>query len=198
MKNISLLAKLLATFLLTTNPVFADDDSLYAEALPNDVSFLRFLGFDGQSSAIFAGFKFDLSADVADKYIPVSAAQLSGVDAGTYTTILRTEDGTFQTIGESARSRQSKVTLFLVNGTDAALELRLVDDSIAVIEDVGPATSALREVNPVAINLGVFKRGQCTPLATFDIILQRGQNISFIADETGVRLIENEFAALAK
>jgi alginate O-acetyltransferase complex protein AlgF len=198
MKNINLLAKLLATYLLTTNPVFADDDSLYAEAFPNDVSFVRFVGFDGKNSAIFSGFKFDLTADAADKYIPVSAAQLSDVDAGTYTSILRTADGTFQTIDEAKRSRQSKVSLFLVNGTKAALELRLADGSVGVIEDVDPATSGLREVNPVAINLGVFKKGQSTPLATFDVVLQRGQNISFIADVNGVRLVENEFAPLAK
>ena len=198
MKNISLLAKLLATYLLTTNPVFADDNSLYAEAFPNDVSFVRFVGFDGKNSAIFSGFKFDLTAEAADKYIPVSAAQLSDVDAGTYTSILRTADGTFQTIDEAKRSRQSKVSLFLVNGTKAALELRLADGSVGVIEDVDPATSGLREVNPVAINLGVFKKGQSTSLATFDVVLQRGQNISFIADVNGVRLVENEFAPLAK
>lgn len=198
MKNKILLAKLLATCLLTSNPVFADDNSLYAEALPNDVSFVRFVGFDYKNSAIFAGFKFDLTADITDKYIPVSAAQLSDVDAGTYTSILRTADGTFQTIDEAKRTRQSKVSLFLVNGTKAALELRLADGSVGVIEDVDPATSGLREVNPVAINLGVFKKSQSTPLATFDVVLQRGQNISFIADVNGVRLVENEFAPLAK
>jgi hypothetical protein len=198
MKDKILLAKLLATCLLTSNPVFADDNSLYAEALPNDVSFVRFVGFDYKNSAIFAGFKFDLTADITDKYIPVSAAQLSDVDAGTYTSILRTADGTFQTIDEAKRTRQSKVSLFLVNGTKAALELRLADGSVGVIEDVDPATSGLREVNPVAINLGVFKKSQSTPLATFDVVLQRGQNISFIADVNGVRLVENEFAPLAK
>ena len=198
MKNKILLAKLLATCLLTSNPVFADDNGLYAEALPNDVSFVRFVGFDYKNSAIFAGFKFDLTADITDKYIPVSAAQLSDVDAGTYTSILRTADGTFQTIDEAKRTRQSKVSLFLVNGTKAALELRLADGSVGVIEDVDPATSGLREVNPVAINLGVFKKSQSTPLATFDVVLQRGQNISFIADVNGVRLVENEFAPLAK
>lgn len=198
MKNLSLLVKFLATFLFTTNPVFADENSLYAEALPNNVSFVRFVGFGGQGSAPFAGFEFELNADVADKYIPVSASQLSGIDAGTYTSILRTADGTFQTIDEPARSRQSKVTLFLVNGTEVALELRLADGSVVVIESVEPTTSALREVNPVVIDLGVFKKGQDTPLATFDVVLQRGQNISFIADQNGVRLVKNEFAPLAK
>ena len=198
MKNVDLLAKLLATFLITTNSVIADDNSLYAEALPNDVSFVRFVGFDGQSSVKFAGLKFDLSANVANKYIPVSAAKLSGVVAGTYISILRNVDGVFQIIDEAKRSSQSKVTLFLVNATEKVLELRLADGSVAVIENVDPATSALREVNPVAINLGVFERGQGAPLATFDVVMQRGQNISFIADENGILFIENEFAPLAK
>ena len=198
MKRFSLIAALCVAYTNTCAPAFANDTSLYAQALPADASFVRFVGFDTQDTATFAGFTFDLVADDAGKYIPVSAAMLNNIASGSYTSILRASDGTLQIINEGARSRQSKVALLLVNGTDAALELRLGDGSVAVIENVDPAMSALREVNPVAITLGVFKVGQDTPLATFDVALRRGQNLSFVADDNGVRLIENQFAPLAK
>lgn len=197
MKRFPLITTLCAACLTTCTSAFASDNSLYAEALPADASFVRFVGFDGQDSAAFAGFTFDLAADDAGKYIPVSAANLNNIAPGSYTSILRAADGSVQTIIEADRGRQSKVALVLVNGTDAPLALRLADGSVPVIENVDPTTSGIREVNPVAITLGVFGTDQSTPLATFDVALRRGQNISFVADETGIRLIENQFAPLA-
>jgi alginate O-acetyltransferase complex protein AlgF len=198
MKNHSLFTAVCLPFLSLCSPSFADDNSLYAEALPADASFVRFIGFDGQDSAEFAGFTFELAADEAGKYIPVSASQLSNIAPGTYTSILRAPNGAQQTINETTRTRQSKVALLLVNGTDTELELRLADGSVDVISDVSPTTSALREVNPVAITLGVFAAGQQVPQATFEVALRRGQNLSFVADAHGIRLIENQFAPLAK
>ncbi len=198
MKNRSLFAAVYLPFLSLCSPSFADDNSLYAEALPADASFVRFIGFENQNSANFAGFTFHLASDDAGKYIPVSASRLSNIAAGSYTSILRAPDGDQQTISEAARTRQSKVALLLVNGTDTQLELRLADGSVDVIEDVIPTSSALREVNPVAITLGVFASDQQFPLATFEVALRRGQNLSFVADTQGIRLIENQFAPLAK
>ncbi|MEP4198343.1 MAG: alginate O-acetyltransferase AlgF [Aliishimia sp.] len=191
-------AKACLCSLLFSASASADDTSLYADVLPDDASFVRFVGFEGKDNAAFAGFTFDLIAQDAGKYIPVSASKLTNVTSGSYTTVLRDDDGTLRTINEAHRSRQSKVALLLVNGTQTPLELRLADGSVAVIKDVNPATSGLREVNPVAITLGVFAMDQQIPLATFDVALRRGQNLSFVADDTGVRLIENQFAALAK
>lgn len=176
----------------------ANDTSLYAEALPADVSFVRFFGYDDQDSAEFAGFTFDLIAEDANKYLPVAAAHLDNVEAGTFVSILRDEKGTQIIVPEAPRSRQSKVSLLLVNGSDGPLALRLADGSVPVIETVVPAASALREVNPVAITLGVFAADQDAPIATFDVALRRGQNVSFVADGDGVRMIENQFAPLAK
>jgi hypothetical protein len=198
MKHFSLFTALCAAALSTCTPALASDTSLYAEALPADASFVRFVGFDGQDSADFAGFTFDLIREDADKYIPVSASYLSNIGSGSFISILRAHNGSIRAIHETSRTRKSKVALLLVNGTDTPLELRLADGSVAVIEDVEPATSALREVNPVAITLGVFAVDQKTPLATFDVALRRGQNLSFLADENGVRMIENQFAPLAK
>jgi hypothetical protein len=197
--------KLLTTFAALSlagfpinSAVLAADTSLYAEAAPSDASFVRFIGFDDQDHATFAGFDFSLKGDKAAKYIPVSASLLQDTAPGRFISVLRAADGALQTIPEAPRTRRSKVALFLVNGTEMELELRLADGSVAVIEDVEPATAGQREVNPVSIALGVFERGSTTPLARFDVTMKRGQNLSFIADHAGIRLIENQFAEVAK
>ena len=59
-------------------------------------------------------------------------------------------------------------------------------------------SSGLRAVNPVAISFGVFQHGVDAPLATFDVSLRRGQNLTFLADQSGVRLVENRFGPVAK
>ena len=198
MTRFSLIPALLISTVSLTGALHADDGTLYAEPLPDDASFVRFIGFGEQTRATFAGFSFALSPQTQGQYIPVSSADLTGIAAGSYTSVLRKADGTLSPIPEAPRARQAKVALVLVNGTDTALALRLADGSVDVIGDVLPASSSLREVNPVAITLGVFRTDQTTALATFDVALRRGQNLSFVADETGVHLIENQFAPLAK
>ncbi len=176
----------------------AADTSLYAEAAPVDASFVRFIGFGGADEALFDGFAFALTGDVGEKYIPVSAALLNATEPGSFVSVLRSADGDIQTITEGARSRRSKVSLLILNTSDTPVHLRLADGSVAVLEDVAPASSAVRDVNPVAISLGVFSDVQEAPLAVFDVALRRGQNVSFVVDAGSVRLIENQFAPVAK
>lgn len=176
----------------------AADTSLYAEAAPADASFVRFIGFDGAKEAQFDGFTFALIDDVGEKYIPISAALLNATQPGSFVSVLRSADGEIQTITEGARSRRSKVSLLMLNAGDVPVHLRLADGSVPVIEDVAPTGSALRDVNPVAISLGVFSDLQEAPLAVFEVALRRGQNLSFVVDAGSVRLIENQFAPVAK
>jgi len=197
MSRFSLFALFTFALVSTCSPAAAQQAGLYPDALPDDVSFVRFVGFDGHDSATFAGATFALDAATAAQYIPVSAGALDAVAAGSYATVLRASDGTTRVIPEAPRSRRAKVALLLVNGTDAALTLRLIEGGAEVIGAVPPATAALREVNPVAVTLGVFGADTPTALAQFDVALKRGQNISFVADGTGVRMIENRFAPLA-
>ena len=138
-----------------------------------------------------------MNADNANAYIPVSSAGLNGVSAGSYITVLH-NSGVAKTITEAARDNKSKVHLFLVNGTTDALELRLADGSVPVIEDVTSMASGARAVNPVKIALGVFQEGADTPIAVFDVTMKRGHNLSFVADAEGVQLIENRFGAVAR
>lgn len=183
---------------LSSLAAHADDTSLYAEAAPDDASFVRFVGFEGAGSAEFAGKTFDLPKDANSAYVPVSSSQLNDVPNGSYITVLRSVDGQDKVISESARDTRSKVFLFLVNGTDTALDLRLADNSATVIDGVGQGRAGQRGVNPLAVTLGVFSHDAQTPLKTFDVTLKRGQNISFVADDRGIHLVENRFGPVAK
>ena len=176
---------------------FASDNSLYAEAAPDDASFLRFVGFADAPQASFAGKTFTLNADDRDAYIPVSSAKLTGVTPGSYLTIIRQPSGSATAIAEAPRPNRSKIALVLVNATDQPLDLRLADGSVAVLDNVAPMSSDLRPVNPVQLALGVFAEDGTTPLATFDVAMKRGQNLTFLADADGIRLIEHRFAAVA-
>lgn len=182
---------------LSATTGMATDASLYVEAPPADASFIRFAGFGADKSAEFAGRTFVLNADERLAYTPVSAAALEGVAPGSYVTVVKAS-GAQHAIDEGPRGEASKVSLYLVNATDQALELRLADGSVTVIGDVSPMSSGLRAVNPVAISFGVFQRGDDAPLATFDVSLRRGQNLTFLADPSGVRLVENRFGPVAK
>ena len=187
-----------ATFCFAATAGSASDNALYAEAAPADASFVRFVGFQGATSATYAGRSFDLRPNEAEAYIPISAAHLSGVDAGTFVTVIRQPNGVETPIEEADRSNKAKVFLFLVNATDQMLDLRLADGSMTVIEDVAGFAAGERAVNPVKIGLGVFPDGSDTPLAVLDVSMKRGQNLSFVADDSGVRLIEHRFGAVAK
>ena len=175
----------------------ANDTSLYADAAPEDASFVRFVGFQDQTSAEFAGKVFELGRDVHEAYVPVSSAKLQNVEAGSFLTVVKGQGGETTVIAEDKRSNRAKIALVLVNATDRVLDLRLADGSTPVIQDVASMTSGLRAVNPVQISLGVFDDADGSLLARFDVSMKRGQNLTFLADETGVRLVENRFAAVA-
>ncbi|MEL7463867.1 MAG: alginate O-acetyltransferase AlgF [Pseudomonadota bacterium] len=177
---------------------FATDASLYAEAPPEDASFVRFVGFDGAETAEFSGKTFALNADEMFAYAPVSAAALQNVAPGGYFTVVRNDAGDAHVISEAPRAAASKVSLYLINATDDALELKLADGSVTVIDAVDPMQSGLRAVNPIAISLGVFRHGEDAPVATFDVSLRRGQNVSVLADPGSVRLVEHRFGAVVK
>lgn len=195
LKHIGLAATLC---LFGADPLLADDNSLYREAAPKDASFVRFIGFKAGEPAEFAKKSFEIAAQDEDAYLPVSAALLDGVEAGQFVSVVKTSDAGAVIIDEGARDSRSKVFLFLVNATQTTLDLRLADGSAVVVDGIASGLSGQRGVNPLAVELGVFESGLNTPIAVFDVKLQRGQNVSFIADETGVRLVQNRFGAVSK
>jgi len=193
--TVSTAALLLSSF---ASMAQASENSLYAEAAPDDASFVRFIGFKDEPSMTFAGKAFDLSENEGHAYVPVSSALLKDVEVGSFVSLIKQPDGAVETIYEGPRKARSKVFLFLVNGSDTALELRLADGSATVLADVAPNSAEQRGVNPVSVSLGVFPANETTPMAVFDVALKRGQNISFIADKRGVQLVENRFSQVAK
>ncbi|WP_300020099.1 alginate O-acetyltransferase AlgF [uncultured Roseobacter sp.] len=194
-RHLSLAFCLSAAFL--PGGVAASDTSLYAEPAPEDASFIRFAGFNDVQTAHFAGKSFDLSDTDDMAYVPVSSAALNGIAPGSFLTVVQQPDGRHAVIPEDSRDAAARVYLFLLNATDDVLELRTADGAAPVIEGVTPLTSGARAVNPVAIALGVFAKGDATALATFDVTLKRGQNLSFIAEASGIRLVENHFGPVA-
>ena len=79
----------IAAFSMTATTAHATDASLYAEAPPEDASFVRFAGFGGAESAEFAGKTFTLNPDEKLAYAPVSAAALTGIEPGAYFTVVQ-------------------------------------------------------------------------------------------------------------
>ena len=183
--------------LLLAAQAYADDTSLYAETPPEDAAFVRFIGFEGTETAQFSGRDFDLRNVDENAYLPVSVSTLNGVAAGSFLSVLKDQDQT-KVIEEAARDTRAKVHLFLVNGTDTPLDLRLADNTATVLDGIETGLSGTRAVNPVSVSLGVFPDKGTAPIAVFDVTLKRGQNVSFVADASGVQMIENTFGPVIK
>ena len=171
----------------------ASGAELYPEAPPPDASFIRFFGATGVKIT-FAGKSFDLTEVDAGNYIPVSAALLSDVSAGSFVSVFVAADGTLHPVIEGPRDTRLKVHLFLVNGSGEAVDLRVIDGNLPVLQEVGPNSSGQRAVNPVAVTLGVFETGQDTPREVFEVSLQRGQNVSFVVTASGSQMIQNAYS----
>ena len=193
-----------SSFLLTTTAglllgakAYADDTSLYAETPPEDAAFVRFIGFEEAETTQFAGRNFDLREVEENAYLPVSVSKLNGVAAGAFLSVLKDQTQT-KVIAEAARDKRAKVHLFLINGTDEPLDLRLADDTATIIDGTDAGLSGTRTVNPVSVSLGVYPDEGITPIAVFDVTLKRGQNVSFVADASGVQIIENTFGPVVK
>lgn len=193
MRPNSMFFQSVALSMALANGALADGTELYPDAPPPDASFIRFFGVT-EGMVSYAGKTFAISSASLGKYIPVSAAQLTGIEPGVYITVIKAADGTLQTIAEGARDTRLKVHLILVNGSQETLDLRVVEGDVPVLSAVAPMAASQRAVNPVNVELGVFANGADTPVETFELALQRGQNLSFVATADGVRLVPNSFA----
>ncbi len=172
----------------------ADDAALYDTAIPADAAFVRLLSTDGNTtlSTHFAGRQFVIGADLADAYIPVSAAQLSGVAAGSYFSIVAGDKGT-KSIAEPPRETAAKIHLLLVNTGPDAVRLVVPEQNLEVVATIGAGQAASRAVNPIDVTLAVERVHDSAVLGVFDVSLSRGQNLSFVVDHASARLIENRF-----
>ncbi|KAB7610143.1 hypothetical protein F9L33_14710 [Amylibacter sp. SFDW26] len=197
MKNIMITICCVLT-LVTPFKALANDEALYAAAPPSDASFVRFIGFDADEAVQFAGKAFRMRADEAGAYVPVSSSRLDNVPMGSFYSLLKKADSSVVVIQEEAPGDPAKVTLTLLNGSDQPLTLGVADGSMNVISNIATSSSGQRAVNPIAIELGVFNAKDKSLMAKFDVALRRGQNVTFFADASGVRMIEDRFGANAE
>ncbi len=184
--------------LLSPTQLLANDEALYATAPPVDASFVRFFGFDTGEIVQFSGKDFTMKSGEADAYVPVSSADLESIVKGSFYSLLKNSDGSIVTVQEGLRDDPRKVFITLLNAYDQVLSLGVADGSMDVISDIGAFSSGQRAVNAIKIELGIFNKRDLKPMARFDVALRRGQNITFFADHSGVRIIEDRFGANAE
>lgn len=182
-------------FLANSSVAFTTDETLYAAPSPNDASFIRFIGFERDDVVVFADKEFTMKKGEADSFLPVSSALLADILEGSFYSLVKKTDGTVISILEARRDDPTKVGLTLLNGDVQSLRLGLTDASVTVVSDVEVSRSGHSLVNPIQIEFGVFNQIDQDPIARFDVALRRGQNITFFADVSGVRMIEDRFGA---
>ncbi|MBO9401197.1 alginate O-acetyltransferase AlgF [Shimia sp. R9_3] len=175
-------------------PLRAEEAALYEAPAPEDAVFVRVLAeFDAADKAItFAGQHLPRGETPADTYVAISAANLSGVRAGSYYSLAAGSSAPV-VIEEPARETAAKVHLILVNTATDPVRLIVPTRETEVIAAVTEGAAASRAVNPIAVTLAVQRVSDGALLGTFDLSLSRGQNMSFIASADSARLIENSF-----
>ncbi|MEM9046993.1 MAG: alginate O-acetyltransferase AlgF [Pseudomonadota bacterium] len=177
-----------ALILLGSASTFAADNALYDTPPPDDAAFVRWVGLGSQHPV----FGIAPATHIADVYRPVSAAATNGAQPGTYYTAAAGPDGRVLLIEEPGREDRSKVHLFLVNLGSSPVRVAVTDQDMVVIDDTATGAAASRAVNPVSANLSLVTANGQT-LASFDVTLRRGQNLTFVAHDDTARLIENSF-----
>ncbi len=173
-----------ALLLAATQTATADNDALYGAAIPEDAVFVRWLAPADRPEAFGLALKAEMTAQT--DYIPISAAALTGAEAGRFYSRMGAV-----TIAEPDRADATKVHLILLNIDGAPARLVVAGNGAEVVGSTVPGEARARGVNPVEARLSVVTEGGT--LATFDLSLRRGQNLSFVVEGDSVRLIENAF-----
>lgn len=178
----------ISVLLISATPSFAADNTLYDAPPPDDAAFLRWIE-TGDAPEIF-GIE-GLGADGAAFY-PVSAAATDGAEAGRFYTAARDASGAVQVLTEPDRQDRSKVHLTLINMGDAPAQLVVAGQDLMVIGATPVNATASRAVNPVEVALQlVTDEGEV--LGRFDLVLRRGQDLTFVARADKAELVENRF-----
>ena len=192
-------AALAGVMIMAATGTCAEDAALYDEAAPSDAVFVRILSSSDAHplQVVFAGTQLTINNDLTDTYIPISAADLNGARAGGYYSLVDGPVGTL-TIEEPARDSAAKVHLLLLNAGPEAVRLIAPSKELEVLAALEPGQVSSRAVNPIEIDLAVQRISDGAVLGVFDVRLSRGQNVTFVAEETSARLIENSFGPTLK
>ncbi len=187
-------AAAVAACVMAATAVFADTDeaALYAPELPSDAIFLRWVDTDVPLPAL--GLPHQPVAG-QEAYRPLSARHLSGAEPGAFYSVLAGPEGTARLVEEPARGQKSKVHLILLNASGQPVRLVLADAGHEVIQQTNAFASGGRMVNPVSARLAVLADDD-SPLGEVAVRLRRGQNVTVLVTDEGVRLIENQIGDL--
>lgn len=166
----------------------AADNELYDAPPPADAAFVRWVGL-GNQHPVFGVAPVE---HIMDAYRPVSASATNGAQPGGFYTVAKSSDGQIMVIKEPDRRDKSKVQLLLLNLGEAPAQLVVTDQDMVVIGDTVTGRAGSQMVNPVAASLTV-RANDGRELGTFDVSLRRGQNLTFVAYNETVRLIENSY-----
>ena len=180
-----------ALALLLITPVAADESVLYNQAPPKDAVFVRLLGNPGTTALEFNGHRIALPDGTQTAYAAISAQDLGLSEAGTFHSLLLDEYGNLRAIEEPKERPNNKVHLYLINADADPVRLIVPGREIEVIAGTEQMAIGTRSVNPIRTALAIQQVADEGILATFDVSLNRGQNITFLLQDGEVSLIEN-------
>jgi len=181
----------------STQAAFADDAALYENALPADAVFVRVLAGTNEppTEIEFGGAQLSITSETLDTYSAISAADLTGVAAGGYYSLVDGQSGPVA-IQEPGRDTLAKVHLIVLNTGPEPVRLIVPSKGLEVVAHIDAGQAGGRAVNPIEIDLAVERVRDGARLGTFDVRLARGQNLTFVAGETSARLIENRLGGV--
>lgn len=189
MKSLTTASIAAISFLAPLQGLANSNNALYGTAIPEDAVFVRWLAPTQNAEAF--GAVFDNNVSESRDYVPVSGSALNGAEPGRFYTV--TKD---VVIAEPARDDASKVHLILLNAASDPARLVVTTNDAEVIGATVAGQAQARGVNPVSAELSVVTDTET--LATFEVNLRRGQNLTFAVEGDGAYLIENAFAPVAE
>ncbi|MEL6817727.1 MAG: alginate O-acetyltransferase AlgF [Pseudomonadota bacterium] len=192
LKYKTFLLKMSAVLFLAA-PAAADESVLYDQAPPKDAVFVRLLADNAKTDFRFNGRVLQRPPGTDTAYAAISAKTLGNSEAGTFYSLLEDRNGNLVSIEEPKDRPNSKVHLFLINADEAPVQLIVPDREIKVVEATAQFEIGSRSVNPVQTPLAVQLADDRTIIDTFDLSLNRGQNITFLVQNGKITVIENRF-----
>lgn len=179
---------------LSAGVASADEAALYDAPAPEDAAYVRVLsGYtEIQDAVAFGGVELPANDLAPDTYAVISASELSGVNAGSYHSIVPSQHGAV-VIPEPDRDTATKVHLILLNTGAEPVRLIVAGQGMEVIGALETGAAASRAVNPIDVALAVERVSDGERLGVFDVSLSRGQNLTFVAGDLSARMIENAF-----
>ncbi|WP_108814094.1 alginate O-acetyltransferase AlgF [Loktanella sp. Alg231-35] len=173
----------------------ASDEALYGAEAPQDAVLVRFLGTPSEGGNNVYGWNFE-TEEADPSYSVISAALLSNTPETTFTTVFVDEQGREVVFHEPDRTSSSKVHLLLMNATNESVSLVANDGALEVIGDTEFAKVGMRAVNPISVELSVVRGPDLEVVASFDVSLRRGEDISFVVTDDSVEMVPTSYGAV--